>query len=238
VAITLVREEEMEILANYAESIEGLPLDLAEFEGLRYRVEDVLKSAGNQKKVKTARQREIFQQILTSNKMKNTLTENEQDAKALRRAVKINAVKTVAHLKHLPNYLIPAEIKSMTLAAGTAEDPVGTHHPVVKAAKEAAATSGEAPAATTGDNAREINAGVARSFERANFAGKPKSLRDKLIARNENKAATAEDLPPISGRKLWKIKHKKALRKSRVEAGKHMRSRQAARVKKIANRFK
>ncbi|KAF4721890.1 putative ATP-dependent RNA helicase ddx56, partial [Perkinsus olseni] len=96
-ALTLVDDFEQwqEVLAEIEEAgveIEALPLDIAELASLKYRVEDVSHSI-TKKAVAALRQSELMREVLHSDKMKQQLQENTEDAKALRKSLRQNNAK-------------------------------------------------------------------------------------------------------------------------------------------------
>ena len=239
-SLTLVTENDDKLLAKImkkvgSETLKALELDLHDLEGLRYRVDDVSKGV-SRKAIAAARQRELVKEVLHSKKVRETLNDNAEDVKALRRAMRTlgEANKVKAHLRELPSYLIPKQLLDTPLVDGAEElNPVARAARKLMAQMDGGASVNEGKTST---NKRMINEDALDGFESKRFK-LGSTLRSKLLAKGENKAQTLEQLPPISGRKLWKIKHKKALKKPRVEAGLHMRSKQAQRVKKIAKRF-
>lgn len=79
-------------------------------EGFRYRCEDALK-ATTKAVVREARVKQIKAEILNSDKLKSHFEENPLDLEALRHDKPLHTMRTQAHLKHVPQYLLPENMK-------------------------------------------------------------------------------------------------------------------------------
>ena len=90
-----------------------LMFNTQELETFRYRVYDVLRSITSAS-VKEIRAAEIKREILNSQKLKSFFTENPNDLKVLRhdKAV-LHPIRQLDHLKAVPEYLVPASMRSM-----------------------------------------------------------------------------------------------------------------------------
>lgn len=88
-------------------SIEPYKFDMKKVEGFRYRCEDALRSV-TKASLKDARLKEIKTEILNSEKLKTHFAQNPKDYEAIRHDKPLHAVKTQAHLKHVPSYLSPS----------------------------------------------------------------------------------------------------------------------------------
>lgn len=85
------------------------PLDfnLQEIEGFRYRVEDVGRAV-TKNLVRETRAAELKAEILNSQRLQNHFAENPSELQLLRHDRQAtHASKVQAHLKHVPNYLLP-----------------------------------------------------------------------------------------------------------------------------------
>lgn len=90
-----------------------LHFNLKELEGFRYRVEDTLKSV-TAIAVKEFRAAEVKREILNSERLRTFFANNPNDLKALRHDKAIlHPIRQKEHLKHIPEYLIPASMRSM-----------------------------------------------------------------------------------------------------------------------------
>jgi len=75
--------------------------------GLRVRCREAMKTL-TKRNVREARRKEIRLEVLNSEKLKTFFAENPKDAEVLRHDAALLPVKKIkAHLKHLPDYLLP-----------------------------------------------------------------------------------------------------------------------------------
>ncbi|MCJ1465289.1 ATP-dependent DNA/RNA helicase [Pseudocyphellaria aurata] len=81
--------------------------DMKQVEAFRYRMVDAL-SAVTRIAIREARTRELRQELLKSDKLKRHFEENPEDLQHLRHDGEIRAVRVQAHLKHVPDYLMPS----------------------------------------------------------------------------------------------------------------------------------
>ncbi|KAL8697293.1 MAG: hypothetical protein Q9201_007198 [Fulgogasparrea decipioides] len=81
--------------------------DMKQVDAFRYRVNDALRAV-TQIKIREARTRELRQEILTSEKLKRHFEENPEDLQYLRHDGELRAARVQPHLKHIPDYLMPA----------------------------------------------------------------------------------------------------------------------------------
>ncbi|KAF4671401.1 putative ATP-dependent RNA helicase ddx56 [Perkinsus olseni] len=209
-ALTLVDDFEQwqEVLAEIEEAgveIEALPLDIAELASLKYRVEDVSHSI-TKKAVAVLRQSELMREVLHSDKMKQQLQENTEDAKALRKSLRQNNAKVAGstikkNLKDLPEYLVPQSFLNSLDADGDESNPV----------KLAALGKGSSAEEKKGKGVkRKMSSDPLKTFESARKRLLTGSMRDRMLRKEpSNVGVNVESLAPISGRKLWKIRHRK-----------------------------
>ena len=89
------------------QKIEPYGFDMEKLNGFKYRTSSALKvvTAGA---IRQARVSELRQELLKSEKLKRHLEENPDDAKYLRHDTETRAARSQPHLKHVPDYLMPA----------------------------------------------------------------------------------------------------------------------------------
>ena len=179
------------------------------FEPLRYRVEDVYKGI-SRRAIAAARQKELLNEILHNEQLKQKLSENSEDVQALRQAMRTlrEHTKIKWHLRELPEYLVPDLSHVKPITEKTSED-------VMTRLKKKRALEGDASSGP-------------KRYKR--------TLREKLVYKDTlERDAAPEDLAPISGRKIWKIKHHKNVRRNGDNLGKPPRI--ARRLWKAARKF-
>lgn len=81
--------------------------DMRQVEAFRYRMTDAL-GAVTRIAIREARTRELRQELLKSDKLKRHFEENPEDLQHLRHDGELRAVRVQAHLKHVPDYLMPS----------------------------------------------------------------------------------------------------------------------------------
>ena len=82
--------------------------DMKQVDAFRYRMNDALRAVTGVT-VREARIREIEQELLKSEKLKRYFEENPDDLRQLRHDTELSRPKRIqAHLKHVPDYLMPA----------------------------------------------------------------------------------------------------------------------------------
>ncbi|KAF2764326.1 P-loop containing nucleoside triphosphate hydrolase protein [Teratosphaeria nubilosa] len=89
------------------DGIEEWQFDMSKLEGLRYRFTDALRSV-TRIVVREARTKELRQALINSEKLKRHFEENPDDLRHLRHDTETHAVRSQPHLKHIPDYLLPA----------------------------------------------------------------------------------------------------------------------------------
>ncbi|GAP87505.1 putative ATP-dependent RNA helicase dbp9 [Rosellinia necatrix] len=87
--------------------------DWKTLEGFRYRVNDALRAV-TKVAVREARMREIRQELLKSDKLQRRFEENPAELHALRHDGQLRSARTQAHLKDVPDYLLPEGKKNLT----------------------------------------------------------------------------------------------------------------------------
>ena len=83
---------------------------IADLEGFRYRMDDV-KRAVTKVAVRDARVRELKQEMINSERLKDHFKENPQDLQILQHAGSLRPHLIKKHLAHVPDYLLPADMK-------------------------------------------------------------------------------------------------------------------------------
>jgi ATP-dependent RNA helicase DDX56/DBP9 len=83
-----------------------------ELDGFRYRARDAWRAV-TKIAVREARLKEIKHEILNSGRLRGHFEENPRDAQALRHDRALHTVKHQAHLKNVPEYIIPKTLKRM-----------------------------------------------------------------------------------------------------------------------------
>lgn len=84
--------------------------NMAQAEAFRYRMNDALRAV-TKVAIREARTRELRQELLKSEKLKRHFEENPDELHHLRHDGELRACRTQAHLKHVPDYLLPKEGK-------------------------------------------------------------------------------------------------------------------------------
>ncbi|KAF4542652.1 putative atp dependent rna helicase protein [Lasiodiplodia theobromae] len=103
-----------EVLAKISKSqekrgnaLQPYHFDMKKLEGFRYRLADALRAV-TRIAVREARARELRQELLKSEKLKRHFEENPQDLLHLRHDGESRTARQQPHLKHVPEYLLPA----------------------------------------------------------------------------------------------------------------------------------
>lgn len=205
------REVKFIQLVSANRAIEPMSVSVASFEPLRYRVEDVSKGI-SRRAIAASRQKELLTEILHNDEMKKKLSENSEEVQTLRQSVRNlrEHAKVKWHLQELPEYLLP-DLKGVKPLAGKSGEDV---------------------------KARMLKKRAREEREHQLMKKKQKlTLREKLVRKDdvEDEMAAPEELAPISGRKLWKIKHHKSVKKNGDNLGKPPRI--ARKLWKSAKKF-
>ena len=98
-------------LAESGGELKEWTMDWTKLESFRYRFQDALRSV-TRIAVRETRTRELRQELLNSEKLKRHFEENPQDLKHLRHDHESHSVRSLPHLKHVPEYLLPEGGKS------------------------------------------------------------------------------------------------------------------------------
>lgn len=168
-----------------------MEIPVAAFEPLRYRVDDVFRGI-SRRAIAAARQKELLNEIMHNEHLKQKLSENTQDVQALRQAMRTlrEHSKVKWHLRELPEYLKPDLAGVKTITEKAQEDVMARLN-----------------------RKRKADGEPVRRHKR--------TLREKMIHKDTQDDTTApEDLAPLSGRKLWKMKHHKKIKRAGDTLGK------------------
>lgn len=93
--------------AKKGNEVKPYEFDMKQVDAFRYRMSDALRAV-TRTAVREARTREIRQELLKSEKLKRHFEENPDDLRHLRHDVEVRAARVQPHLKHVPEYLLPA----------------------------------------------------------------------------------------------------------------------------------
>ncbi|CZS91385.1 probable ATP dependent RNA helicase [Rhynchosporium agropyri] len=92
--------------------------DMKQVEAFRYRMGDALRAVTGIA-VREARTRELRQELIKSEKLKRHFEENPEDLHHLRHDGELRPARVQSHMKHVPEYLLPAEgRKALTAGVG------------------------------------------------------------------------------------------------------------------------
>jgi len=216
-ALSLITPEDLEFLQTLSEKgdINNINLKREDVDRLKYRVDDVLKSV-TPKEIKIARLKELQQEAVTSAKLTAHFEDNPEDQEALQRSLREGKKKRVerTHLKTLPGYLIPEALTAKTPVEAAVAEQVGSY--TGKSKKKGRI---DPLTFTTASNNKK------RRFTREGQNAK---------ASREREDANVEELVPLSGRKIWKLNHRKRVKKVSREL---VAGRTAKSVRKTAKKF-
>jgi len=222
-ALTLCSDEEeprLEQIINAqaagAGALKPLPMQISDAERFRYRVEDMTKGL-TRKTVNKYRARELQLEALNSEKLKAYFEENPEDRRVLQRMQRqLRERKSVrANLRTVPHYLVPEHFSAAT--------------PVQQAVREDAAKSGTQVGSSRLKRKRMLQArqrDPLQAFMPGQKKGKRQLTRERMEAidrKIDPSTANVEDLPPLSGKKIWKMHHKKPIRTKKDNLGERKR---------------
>eukprot|EP00927_Polykrikos_kofoidii_P006240 TRINITY_DN12537_c1_g1_i1.p1 TRINITY_DN12537_c1_g1~~TRINITY_DN12537_c1_g1_i1.p1 ORF type:complete len:735 (-),score=185.10 TRINITY_DN12537_c1_g1_i1:108-2312(-) len=217
-ALTLCAEEEEPTLEKIiraqsagAGAPKPLPLQISDAERFRYRVEDMARGL-TKKAVAKYRARELQLEALNSEKLKAYFEENPEDRRALQQTQRtLRERKSVrANLRTIPSYLVPEDFAAAT--------------PVQQAVRDDASKSGTQPMSKLKrkrmQNARQRD--PLQAFDAGGRKGKSRRLREQMEAidrKIDPATANVDSLPPLSGKKLWKMRHRKPIKSKKQSVG-------------------
>ena len=94
--------------AKKGKEVKPYAFDMAQVEAFRYRMTDALRAVTSVA-VREVRTRELRQELIKSEKLKRHFEENPGDLHHLRHDHELRPARVQAHLKHIPEYLLPKE---------------------------------------------------------------------------------------------------------------------------------
>jgi len=94
--------------AKKGKEVKPYAFDMAQVEAFRYRMTDALRAVTSVA-VREVRTRELRQELIKSEKLKRHFEENPADLHHLRHDHELRPARVQAHLKHVPEYLLPKE---------------------------------------------------------------------------------------------------------------------------------
>lgn len=97
--------------AKLGREVKPYNFDTKQIDAFRYRMTDALRAV-TRVAVQEARTKEIKQELLKSEKLKRHFEENPEELRQLRHDGELRPARVQAHLKHVPEYLLPAKGKA------------------------------------------------------------------------------------------------------------------------------
>ena len=94
--------------AKKGKEVKPYEFDMKQVDAFRYRMSDALRAV-TRAAVREARAKELKQELLKSEKLKRHFEENPDDVRHLRHDNEMRAARVQSHLKHVPQYLMPAK---------------------------------------------------------------------------------------------------------------------------------
>lgn len=94
--------------AKMGHEVRPYHFEMQQVDAFRYRMTDALRAV-TRLAVQEARAREIRQELIKSEKLKRHFEENPEELRQLRHDGELRAARVQAHLKHVPEYLMPAK---------------------------------------------------------------------------------------------------------------------------------
>ena len=96
--------------AKLGREVKDYNFDMAQVDAFRYRVNDAIRAV-TRVAIREARAREIKDELIKSEKLRKHFEENPEDLKHLRHDTDSGKTRVQNHLKHVPDYLLPAGAK-------------------------------------------------------------------------------------------------------------------------------
>jgi ATP-dependent RNA helicase DDX56/DBP9 len=93
--------------AKLDREVKDYKFDMAQVDAFRYRVNDALRAV-TRHAIREARAREIKDELVKSDKLRKHFEENPDDLRHLRHDNESGKTRVQGHLKHVPDYLLPA----------------------------------------------------------------------------------------------------------------------------------
>ncbi|KAI5969833.1 DBP9 [Candida margitis] len=91
--------------------IKPYQFDMKQVEGFRYRADDAFRAV-TQTAIREARVKELKNELINSEKLKRFFQENPQNLASLRHDKELHPARVQAHLRNLPEYLLPESARS------------------------------------------------------------------------------------------------------------------------------
>lgn len=101
--------------AKKGKEIKPYNFDPEQVDSFRYRMNDALRAV-TKVAIREARTRELRQELLKSDKLKRYFEENPNEISHLRHDGELRTARQQAHLKHIPDYLLPKDGKQALAA--------------------------------------------------------------------------------------------------------------------------
>ncbi|KAL1964447.1 hypothetical protein VTN77DRAFT_7005 [Rasamsonia byssochlamydoides] len=96
--------------AKLGHEVKPYQFEMKQVEAFRYRMTDALRAV-TRLAIQEARAREIRQELIKSEKLRRHFEENPEELRHLRHDGELRAARIQPHLKHVPDYLLPAKGK-------------------------------------------------------------------------------------------------------------------------------
>lgn len=94
--------------AKKGKEVKPYIFDMKQVEAFRYRMDDALRAV-TRVAIREARTRELREELLKSEKLKRHFEENPKDLHHLRHDGELRPARVQAHMKHVPEYLLPRD---------------------------------------------------------------------------------------------------------------------------------
>merc|ERR1712029_1065084 len=92
---------------------------MEELDGFRYRAMDAWRAV-TRIAIREARLKEIKQEMLNSNRLQSHFADNPRDLQSLRHDKALHTVRHQAHLKNVPNYIVPQTLRKLNASSSSA----------------------------------------------------------------------------------------------------------------------
>lgn len=139
--------------AKLGRELKPYNFEMKQVDAFRYRMTDALRAV-TRLSVQEARTRELKQELMKSEKLKRHFEDNPEDLKHLRHDGELRAARIQPHLKHIPEYLMPAKGRK-----GLTNEQIGyvgfkkTGENRIRKAREKNRSKGRKPSASGGKRA-------------------------------------------------------------------------------------
>jgi ATP-dependent RNA helicase DDX56/DBP9 len=94
--------------AKKGKEVKPYNFDMKQVEAFRYRMDDALRAV-TRVAIREARTRELREELMKSEKLKRHFEENPKDLHHLRHDGELRPARVQAHMKHVPEYLLPRD---------------------------------------------------------------------------------------------------------------------------------